>query len=966
MTNDLYKCGFLHLPFLNSEVDCSTLRGMDNKTRKTLKKDCGWPIIGQLLHTIATDTDVQQKINSCNSTANNTATAAANSTATNNTATATANSTAPSNTATAAASTAPSNVVSNALSDASGNCILNTSFSNGGGACQPVTSCVTGQYEHQGPSLSTDRVCRNHSPTCSSTQFEIQPATATQDRICQNLTPSCSANQFESQSPSPTQNRICQTLTPPCSSNEYESQSPGLTQDRICSPLTQCTSQQFEVTPPTSTTDRQCQNLTECTEAQFESLAPTATSNRQCTNLTVCDDVVRNPTNPTQFESIPPTATTNRQCAQLSPPCDDVTHPDNIGNARNATEYESPAAGVANDRGCLPLTTCNWNDNNINQSTEYESIAPTKYTNRTCAPLRNCQNDMTDPSDTNPNATEFESRAPQYNINRECSPLTVCNTTDVNTTSPSQIPNPLPTQRVSTTRTATTDRVCSNLTICPSTEYQSTTPTHTTDRECSVITDCERCSPTFTGCTDCAYQVRPANPNANPPVSRGDPVRLCESENISCDFDSDEILQNLKQMYVQDVTCTQKPIASHLNMQWTRNENDVCVIGCGEGSHYFRGSCRVLGQDDCSDYTTDASFIKERPRNRNSEWNFPFTNWTIVGERRPANECDGSSPANTLDINGFCRHNDWSITQDTVANNTRRSMSCEATNVSNPSELKRKNKFETVPAYFNNLEFSETMLQRTASNCTSNGRDSSQFSNCTPTTHYTSTPGAKWEYVGTTKPNNTTVLTGGVNPLINNLPRNGSTIHEFHFCELVNATNLGPDFSEYCAPSNLQQLPGFVESPVTNLPIFIDENNNTINIKDINSSHVIQTPNGEYYRHVKTVQEGMIDIVNSKLSTENISLPPLNIAEPAIPYQACNHLNENECLDFARAYNIHHTGTQAGDDRQKERGCLMRSQGYRYQPYIEYINASVHNPNQSIDHINECTNQDDVSCICRV
>jgi len=948
MSVPLYnECGFLNV--FPNDVDCATFNELNDTQKNELLSYCGLPILGWFKRN-ANPAEIEAKTAACTSDTTGMIEIVADTNDAN------------SNTA---------NTNNGSLSDSDGNCILNTSFSNQG-ECQAVRKCVQGQYEHQAPSLSTDRICRNHSAQCSSTQYEIQPATDTQDRLCAPLT-TCSENQFESQSPTSTQDRICQNIAQECTNNQYESQSPGLRQNRICSPITECASNQFESQAPTQTTDRICTNLRVCNDVnanptnptEYEISPPTDTSNRQCANLTTCDDVVRNPTNPTQFESVPPTAYTNRQCATLSPPCNDVTHPNNIGNTNRATEYESPAPGVSNDRSCLPLAICDWNQTNINLSTQYESAAPTKNTNRICSPLTVCQNDMADPSDTNPFATEYESRAPEYNADRQCSPLTICNTTDVNTVTPTQLPNPLPTQMVHRTRTATTDRECSTLTICPSSEYESSSPTHTTDRQCTPITDCERCNPTFPDCTDCAYEIRPADSSANPPISRGDAVRLCERENsVTCDFDSNEMIQNLKQMYVQDATCTRKRIASHLNMQWTRNENDVCVIGCGTGSHYFRGSCRVLGQDDCSDYVTEASYIKERPRNSNTEWNYPFVNWTIVGERRDLNECDNSSPENTVDINGFCRHNDWSVNQNTTENNNRRTMSCEATAVASPNELKRKTKFETIPAYFSNVDFAENMLHRTANNCSSTGRTPSNFSECVPTTHFTSTPGSKWEYVGTTKPTNTTLLTGGVDPIVNNLPRSGSNIHEFQFCELVNTNKLGPDFVHYC--QGTPQLSGFIDSDATNLPIFRDENNNFVDIKDLNSSYVIQTSNGEYYKHVKTVEEGMKDMINTNLTQNDISLPPFKIAEPAIPYQSCNHVNEVDCANFARAYNINYTGTQAGDDQQKEKGCLMRSMGYRYQPYIEFINRSDNDPNRSLDHINECTNQDDVSCVCRI
>lgn len=318
-------------------------------------------------------------------------------------------------------------IVSGAENIGSGNsCTLNITYKKDGN-CESVTRCVTGEYEFQAPSLSSDRICKDVSAPCRTDEYEKKAPTSTSDRQCSAISAPCDGvNTYESEEPVP-----------------------GRT-DRVCSPVTQCTSDQLEIASATSTTDTQCQDIRRCNADEYESVAPVknngkVVSDRVCAALTICNDIQQSD-NPTEYEEIAP--------------------------FRNASlnMYTS-------DRVCGDLTTCKDLRSHPTNPEEYEKVAPTLTTDRECAELSICNN-LTD------SATEYESSPPEYNKDRECSDLTVCNKSIQYTANPIHYESK---DRTPTSdRVCTNLTVCE----FPY-KFQADLPTHTTDRVCQDVTDCE-------------------------------------------------------------------------------------------------------------------------------------------------------------------------------------------------------------------------------------------------------------------------------------------------------------------------------------------------------------------------------------------------------------------------------------------------------------------------------------------
>ena len=151
-------------------------------------------------------------------------------------------------------------------------------------ACEPLTECLSSEFETAAPTSTTDRVC-DQCTACGSTFFIASACTASADTQCS----------------------FCSST---CASGSYQITACSTTADIECVPWTVCSDTQFERFEPSSSTDRGCPALTECAAGEYESIPPTSTSDRSCTPLRECRDL--------EEETVAPTDTTDRECACLS------------------------------------------------------------------------------------------------------------------------------------------------------------------------------------------------------------------------------------------------------------------------------------------------------------------------------------------------------------------------------------------------------------------------------------------------------------------------------------------------------------------------------------------------------------------------------------------------------------------------------------------------------------------------
>ena len=145
----------------------------------------------------------------------------------------------------------------------------------------------------------------------SALEFETQGPTPLSDRVCTPLTVCAAGTQYESVTPTPFADRACTNASVCNASAEYEQLPLALHADRVCAPLTECVAGEWEATAPSATSDRVCAAHRNCSGYEFETALPTETSDRQCENLTVCDAQL-------EYETVPPTLTSDRACAALT------------------------------------------------------------------------------------------------------------------------------------------------------------------------------------------------------------------------------------------------------------------------------------------------------------------------------------------------------------------------------------------------------------------------------------------------------------------------------------------------------------------------------------------------------------------------------------------------------------------------------------------------------------------------
>merc|ERR1711871_1939403 len=182
---------------------------------------------------------------------------------------------------------------------------------------------------------------------------------------------------------------------------------------------------------------------------EYVSTPKTFTSNRICTSHRTC----RYPDAPHaagEFMVSDGGATFDRVCQSLT-------------MCNYSTQYESSAPTRTSDRACAPLTTCT--------STEYISTRKTQTSNRVCSAHRLCKIPH-QPYQSG----EYITAEGSLNNNRECAALATCD---------------YDSQWESTLAGSHTPRVCSHLTTYKGNQYVSTLKTHTSDRKCTDHTLCK-------------------------------------------------------------------------------------------------------------------------------------------------------------------------------------------------------------------------------------------------------------------------------------------------------------------------------------------------------------------------------------------------------------------------------------------------------------------------------------------
>eukprot|EP00048_Salpingoeca_helianthica_P009150 m.131035 g.131035 ORF g.131035 m.131035 type:complete len:4598 (-) comp14790_c0_seq1:87-13880(-) len=353
--------------------------------------------------------------------------------------------------------------------------------------CDTLTTCTLQEYEFTAPTATSNRVCRPYT-NCTAQQYQVLAATRTSDRSCAFLT-TCNSWEYQNASATLTSNRVCLPLTN-CSAIEFQAVVATPTSDRLCQLLTQCNrTWQYETKPATLTNDRICQALRTCNLAtQFQSVAPTLTSDRECTSLTPCD-------NATQFEAAAGTSTSNRQCASLA--------------VCQSFQYELSARTATSNRVCVNASTCV-------SGQQYLVTEKTTTTDRVCRNYTTCRTGLSASmrtlcsdcglaiggtlpvtplcssrlitacaTDSSPNYCAICTASPPNlnNLNDPCMRFAVewatatCNfpAQDYQVRAP----------------TATSDRNCTPVTVCNSSQYELVAPTAFSDRICTMRTVAE-------------------------------------------------------------------------------------------------------------------------------------------------------------------------------------------------------------------------------------------------------------------------------------------------------------------------------------------------------------------------------------------------------------------------------------------------------------------------------------------
>ena len=126
-------------------------------------------------------------------------------------------------------------------------------------------------------------------------------------------------------------------------------------------------------------------------------------------------------------------------------------------------------------------------------------------------------------------AGQYQSKAPTANSNRECTALTAC-VGEYESQAP----------------TATEDRVCTPHTVCTAEEYETREPTNKLDRVCAALTQCaagqyESQAPTVNSdrvCTDLTECVSGVEYESQEPTDKSN--RVCTAYSVVCDDDQYE------------------------------------------------------------------------------------------------------------------------------------------------------------------------------------------------------------------------------------------------------------------------------------------------------------------------------------------------------------------------------------------------------------------------------------------
>ena len=335
--------------------------------------------------------------------------------------------------------------------------------------CGPITTCGQDQFESDPPTRTSDRRCEPYT-VCAEGFFEAVLRTATTDRTCRAWTPPCDTDEWEHRRASTTADRGCSDCTA-CSSNEFAAVQCGMYADTVCHRVTECDSTtEFEAAPPTVDVDRNCQRIRICALSEFQDAAPTPTSDRGCATTLPCAEGY--------FEIAAPTETSNRRCEPWRSPCAanqwESGRPSAISNRYcsncapcSGAEYVEAACSAASNTVCSRYTECDW------LQTEFEFSGSTTTSDRQCATITECPTTGQGGVGTG----WFESQSPTRSSDRSCTEVSICMEGNFEVVAP----------------TATSDRDCVPWgDPCGGHHWESRSPSPTNDRECSP---CSPCSP---------------------------------------------------------------------------------------------------------------------------------------------------------------------------------------------------------------------------------------------------------------------------------------------------------------------------------------------------------------------------------------------------------------------------------------------------------------------------------------
>ena len=490
--------------------------------------------------------------------------------------------------------------------------------------CSPCGGvCPDGLYESSSCNPLGDRAC-SVCDQCDNEEYETTACSPNQNRECSVCNEVCTLGIFEAQSCTPTSNRQCSDCQSECDSRErnpdgnvewWESRACSVSSDRDCTACIQCSPMEFMNKDCSVESDRNCST---CVVCAFESYASTPCSARADATCTGCSERCFSGL----FESVACTPYTDRECSDCTAGCgenqyvsaacyelQDTQCSDCGGDCVDGTWMTAACTPEAN-RVCEACDSCQAEEYTIVpcdsasnrvcagctapcEPETYETTACTQDSNRFCSACRPaCGDAFFEDTPCTPSGTD-----------RSCTRISECLTTEFELSPP----------------TATSDTVCRTPTSCTSAEYEVVAPTATSNRFCDTLSICtqgitydQRYAPGATpmamwnrDCVACSSDCPPEMYAAVACTIEQD--RVCGScgtpctmgtsyEAQSCSFDHDRVCAQCS------TSCPENMFEATLCGATDDRTCEPCVMACPTGQ-YIAIPCSAGSNAVCMDVT---------------------------------------------------------------------------------------------------------------------------------------------------------------------------------------------------------------------------------------------------------------------------------------------------------------------------------------------------------------------------